>query len=146
MSNDRVFTQEDVNNILSKRLAEEKGKFSNEYKEKYEALEKKIADEKAEAERIQQEQTAEADFSNRYASLTKEKAFVNDFTKDGVYSLFKKALSDPVNSSKTDGEIYETIVKDKNYYKNPNSPVDMVPMGNVDNGDSDIRQAMGLMR
>ncbi|KAF5071986.1 hypothetical protein DSECCO2_206550 [anaerobic digester metagenome] len=146
MSNDRVFTQEDVNNIVSKRLVEEKGKFSNEYKEKYEALEKTIAEEKAEAERIQKEQIAEADFSNRFAMLTKEKAFVNDFTKDGVYSLFKKALSDPENSSKPDGEIYETIVKDKNYYKNPNSPADMPGMGNVDQGDSDIRQAMGLMR
>lgn len=130
----RTFTQDEVNAIVSKRLAEERSKADNEYKTKYETLVQQIESEKAENV-----------FQVRFDIVSQDKVFVNDLTKSGVYNLFKEALSNPANVGKTDAEIYESIVKDKNYYENPNKPADMAGMGSIPNvEESAIKQAMGL--
>lgn len=134
---EKTFTQEEVNNIVSARLKEYKEKNENEYKLKYDALVAELEAKKT-----------ESDYKSRFDNLANGKKFINDFTREGVYSEFKQALAVPENSGKTDEEIYNSLVKDKNYFENPNKPANMSGMGevNLNTEAMQIMAAMGIKR
>ncbi|WMI81838.1 phage scaffolding protein [Anaerotignum sp. MB30-C6] len=104
----------------------------NDFKKKFEDLEKKIADEKAEADRKAKEDAEEADFQNRFNGVVGENKWRDELTGKAVYGEFKAALKDEGNKGKGDSEILEALTKDKDYYVNPNKPKDMTPMGRTD--------------
>lgn len=116
------------------------------YKKDLEALQKQIADEKAEAERKAAEEAAETECKSRFDSAVGEKKWRDELTGNAVYGMFKTSLADTKNKGKSDSEILEMITKDKNYYENPNKPADMQGMGfgGGELSDNDVRAVMGL--
>lgn len=118
---EKTFTQEEFDAAVS------------EYKNKYDALMKRLNEEKE-----------ENDYKQRFESITNGRKFVNDLTREGLYGKFKEALNSDDNKGKTDAEVYEALTKDKNYYENPNKPADMLGMGHIDGNVDSIRHAMGL--
>ena len=116
------------------------------YKKDLEALQKQIADEKAEAERKAAEEAAETECKSRFDSAVGEKKWRDELTGNAVYCMFKTSLADEANKGKSDKEILEMITQDKNYYENPNKPGDMQGMGfgGGELSDNDVRAVMGL--
>ena len=117
------------------------------FKEKFEKLQKKIEDEKAEAERVRKEQEAETELTNRFNALLDDKTkFVNELTKDGIYRQFKDAIANAENKGQGDKEIYEMLTKDKEgIFANPNPPADMLGMGDVNTKEIDDNAARAIM-
>ena len=73
---------------------------NEDFKKKFEELEQKIADEKAEADRKAKEAAEEADFSNRFKTVVGEQKWRDELTEKAVYSEFKTALKDKQDNSK----------------------------------------------
>lgn len=108
---------------------------NEDFKKKFEELEQKIADEKAEAEKKAKEEAEEADFSNRFKTVVGEQKWRDELTEKAVYSEFKTALKDEANKGKGDKDILEALTKDKNYWKNPNQPANMTGVNKNMNTD-----------
>lgn len=102
---------------------------NEDFKKKFEELEQRIADEKAEAERKEKEAAAEAEYSNRFKTVVGEQKWRDELTEKAVYAEFKTALQDEANKGKGDKDILETLTKDRNYWENPNQPANMAGMG-----------------
>lgn len=102
---------------------------NEDFKKKFEDLEQRIADEKAEAARKEKEAAAEAEYSNRFKTVVGEQKWRDELTEKAVYAEFKTALQDEANKGKGDKDILETLTKDRNYWENPNQPANMAGMG-----------------
>ena len=92
---------------------------NEDFKKKFEELEQKIADEKAEADRKAKEAAEEADFSNRFKTVVGEQKWRDELTEKAVYSEFKTVLKDEANKGKGDKDILEALTKDKGYFSDP---------------------------
>lgn len=73
------------------------------------ADEKRQADEKAAAERADRM----ARFDKAHADSGKDRKWLNDFTKNGIFAEFEKALTDDANKGKSDAQIYASLVNDE---------------------------------
>ena len=73
------------------------------------ADEKRQADAKAAAERTERMSR----FDKAHGEASKDRNWLNDFTKDGVFSQFEKALTDEANKGKSDIDIYKSLVNDE---------------------------------
>ena len=102
---------------------------NEDFKKKFEELEQRIADEKAEAEKKAKEEAEEAEYSNRFKTVVGEQKWRDALTEKAVYAEFKTALQDEANKGKGDKDILETLTKDRNYWENPNQPANMAGMG-----------------
>lgn len=102
---------------------------NEDFKKKFEDLEQRIADEKAEAEKKAKEEAEEAEYSNRFKTVVGEQKWRDALTEKAVYAEFKTALQDEANKGKGDKDILETLTKDRNYWENPNQPANMAGMG-----------------
>ena len=102
---------------------------NEDFKKKFEELEQRIADEKAEAEKKAKEEAEEAEYSNRFKTVVGEQKWRDELTEKAVYAEFKTALQDEANKGKGDKDILETLTKDRNYWENPNQPANMAGMG-----------------
>ena len=102
---------------------------NEDFKKKFEELEQRIADEKAEAEKKAKEEAEEAEYSNRFKTGVGEQKWRDELTEKAVYAEFKTALQDEANKGKGDKDILETLTKDRNYWENPNQPANMAGMG-----------------
>lgn len=72
----------------------------------------------------------EKNMQERFNNLIGEIKFVNDFTKNAVYSEWKKSLEDAANVGKGDKDIFEALTKDKeNVFANPNPGVNIPGIG-----------------
>lgn len=109
---------------------------NEDFKKKFEDLEQRIADEKAEAERKEKEAAAEVEYSNRFKTVVGEQKWRDELTEKAVYAEFKTALQDEANKGKGDKDILETLTKDRNYWENPNQPANMAGMGTNVNTNS----------
>lgn len=83
------------------------------------ALQKTIDDYKAAEEKRQADAKAAAERTERLGRFDKahEEAgkgakWLNDFTRDGIFSQFEKALADDANKGKSDVQIYTALVND----------------------------------
>ena len=83
------------------------------------ALQKTIDDYKAAEEKRQADAKAAAERAERLGRFDKahEEAgkgakWINDFTRDGIFSQFEKALADDANKGKSDVQIYNSIIND----------------------------------
>ena len=104
------------------------------------AEEKRVADEKKAAE--------EKAFSERFDAVSGERKYLNDYTKKGVAAEFRAALDDNANRGKSDREILDALVRDRDgIFENPNKPVDVPGLGTVGTDkqkENDARRVMGL--
>lgn len=121
---------------------------NEDFKKKFEELEQKIADEKAEADRKAKEAAEEADFSNRFKTVVGEQKWRDELTEKAVYSEFKTALKDEANKGKGDKDILEALTKDKGYFSDPSRTPGIFSRGTGFSGtgadDAAVRSAMGL--
>lgn len=83
------------------------------------ALQKTIDDYKAADEKRQADAKAAAEraerlgrFDKAHAEASKDRKWLNDFTKDGIFAQFEKALADDANKGKSDVQIYNSIIND----------------------------------
>lgn len=109
---------------------------NEDFKKKFEDLEQRVADEKAEAEKKAKEEAEEAEYSNRFKTVVGEQKWRDELTEKAVYAEFKTALQDEANKGKGDKDILETLTKDRNYWENPNQPANMAGMGTNVNTNS----------
>lgn len=72
------------------------------------AEEKRQADEKAAAERSERLSR----FDKAHGEASKDRKWLNDFTRDGIFAQFEKALTDDANKGKSDVQIYNSIIND----------------------------------
>lgn len=74
----------------------------------------KAADEKRQADAKAAEEKAErlGRFEKAHTEAAKDRKWLNDFTKDGIFSQFEKALADDANKGKSDIDIYNSLVTD----------------------------------
>lgn len=72
------------------------------------ADEKRQADAKAAAERAERM----GRFEKAHGEASKDRKWLNDFTRDGIFSQFEKALADEANKGKSDVQIYNAIIND----------------------------------
>lgn len=101
----------------------------------------KIADELnryREAEtRRQAEQTAAAEeqrMAERFKAVSSNAAFVNSYTRDGVYAQFKAATKNAANVGRGDADVFAEIIKDKpDLMANPNQRVNVTGPTNIGN-------------
>ena len=73
------------------------------------AEEKRQADAKAAAERSERL----GRFEKAHAEASKDRKWLNDFTRDGIFAQFEKALADDANKGKSDVQIYNGLINDE---------------------------------
>ena len=105
---------------------------NEDFKKKFEELEQRIADEKAEAEK---KAKAEAEWRDA-------------LTEKAVYAEFKTALQDEANKGKGDKDILAALTQDKEYFAKDPARVPAFSRGTGFAGgevdDAAVRAAMGL--
>ena len=119
-----------------------------EFKKKFENLEQRIADEKAEAEKKAKEEAEEAEYSNRFKTVVGEQKWRDALTEKAVYAEFKTALQDEANKGKGDKDILAALTQDKEYFAKDPARVPAFSRGTGFAGgevdDAAVRAAMGL--
>ena len=130
-------------NDTIKNLEANKGDFDKIQKEldDYKAAEqKRIADEKAAAER--------SELLTRMDAVMGDRKFIHDRMRDIVADEFGKALHDKANLGKADKDIFEAVTKDQGYFASMNPPAgNMGYVGDVTEEAAHMaamRAAMGL--
>lgn len=106
----------------------------------YEDADKKRKDDEAAASELKA-------LKDRFSPLKGDKTFLNEGTERWIFGEFKNALALDENKGKSDSEIYEAIIKDKNIYESPNKII-IPPVGASGGDDSQrtatLMKAMGL--
>jgi chromosome segregation ATPase len=130
-------------NDTIKSLEANKGdldKLQKEFDEYKEADQKRIAAEKAAAERNE--------LLSRMDAVMGDRKFIHDRMRDIVADEFGKAIADKANTGKADKEIFEAVTKDQGYFASMNPPAgNMGGAGNIDDDAAHMaamRAAMGL--
>ena len=113
------------------------------------ALQKTIADYKAADEKRQAEAKAAVEKAERFSRFEKahtataganEREWHNDFTRDGIFAQFEKAMTDEANKGKSDVDIYKSLVYDEKGVKpglfKAQVTGGMVGMGGAPSGDA----------
>ena len=111
--------------------------------EKIDKLQKDIDDRKA-AEDAAKESKQLLD---RFGKAIGEAQFLNEFTKEGVFTEFKAAVADESNTGKSDEEIYKSLVESRDNLFMPEGGIpEIVPPsgGGGTEIDNDVREIMGL--
>jgi DNA repair exonuclease SbcCD ATPase subunit len=52
-------------------------------------------------------------FEKAHGEAGKDRKWLNDFTRDGIFAQFEKALADDANKGKSDVQIYNSIINDE---------------------------------
>lgn len=121
---------------------------NEDFKKKFEDLEQRIADEKAEAERKAKEEAEEAEYSSRFKTVVGEQKWRDELTEKAVYAEFKTALQDEANKGKGDKDILAALTQDKEYFAKDPARVPAFSRGTGFAGgevdDAAVRAAMGL--
>lgn len=121
---------------------------NEDFKKKFENLEQRIADEKAEAEKKAKEEAEEAEYSNRFKTVVGEQKWRDALTEKAVYAEFKTALQDEANKGKGDKDILAALTQDKGYFAKDPARVPAFSRGTGFAGgevdDAAVRAAMGL--
>lgn len=78
-------------------------------KQDVQALQKTIDDYKVAAEKTERR----ARFDKAHEEAAKGRKWLNDFTRDGIFSQFEAALADEANKGKSDVQIYNALVNDE---------------------------------
>lgn len=105
----------------------------------YEAAEQKRKDE---AQKAAETEALKA----RFNPLRGEHEFVNAGTERWIFDEFQKALGEDANKGKSDAEVYASITKDKDIYRNPNQQYSSPGASSAKSRDEEnaVRSIMGL--
>lgn len=121
---------------------------NEDFKKKFEDLEQRIADEKAEAEKKAKAEAEEAEYSNRFKTVVGEQKWRDALTEKAVYAEFKTALQDEANKGKGDKDVLAALTQDKEYFAKDPARVPAFSRGTGFAGgevdDAAVRAAMGL--
>lgn len=121
---------------------------NEDFKKKFEDLEQRIADEKAEAEKKAKAEAEEAEYSDRFKTVVGEQKWRDELTEKAVYAEFKTALQDEANKGKGDKDILAALTQDKEYFAKDPARVPAFSRGTGFAGgevdDAAVRAAMGL--
>ena len=121
---------------------------NEDFKKKFEELEQRIADEKAEAEKKAKEEAEEAEYSNRFKTVVGEQKWRDELTEKAVYAEFKTALQDEANKGKGDKDILAALTQDREYFAKDPARVPAFSRGTGFAGgevdDAAVRAARGL--
>nr|DAH17326.1 MAG TPA: minor structural protein [Caudoviricetes sp.] len=116
-----------------------------------EALQKKLDEYKAAEEKRAAEEKKAAEekaFSERFDTVSGGRKFLNEYTKKGIAAEFRAALDATENKGKSDKEILDALVRDREgLFENPNKPADVPGLGTVSadkQKENDARRIMGL--
>ena len=117
---------------------------ADEMKLKVEELQKVIdQNTQAEAERM-----AEAKISQRFDQVSAGKKFVNEMTHRAVFEEFRTALECAENAGRSDSEIYQELVENRENIFEPQGGIPSLIGSTMGFGgdltDSDVREIMGL--
>lgn len=119
---EKVFTQEQVNQIVSERLAQERRKFAGI--EDPAALQAELDKYRAQA--------AQDTLRKRMEPLMGGREFVNGYTEAAVLKEFGEALNAPENAGKADTELFDALIKDKDgVFKSKYPPTNMGGFGSA---------------
>jgi len=119
----------------------------SDFKQRLEELERKIAAEKDETKRKEREADQEVYLRKRFDQAVGVNKWRDELTEKAVFAEFQNAVVMDINKGKEDQEILEGLTKDKNYYLNPNRPIEMPSMGRVSLTkveENKMRALMGL--
>jgi len=97
--------------------------------------------------RKERETAQDAYLKDRFDEAVGENQWRDELTEKAVFEQFKTAVSLEVNKGKEDKVIFEELTKEKNYFLNPNRPLDMLGMGRVSMTkmeENKMRALMGL--
>ena len=147
---EKTFTQDDVNRIVSERLAKEKVRNDTSLAEREQALAQREAELQQQKEAVELEQ--------RLDKVRGDRKFTHEYVRQGVLADFQKALADEANKGKSDVEVFDALTKDKDgqpilgIFETPPPKHKLVipPPGNVssdwrvDFATDTIRTGMGL--
>ena len=117
---ERMFTQDDVNRIISERLA----RLKNDLSQRDETI-KKLEEASGDAEAIREELRRYKEETDRILTEAAEQAldgkeFVNEFTRNHFVAELKKAIADPANEGKGAVKLFEEMTKDMDHiFRNP---------------------------
>ena len=139
-----------------KALENEKGELENKIStltdeaKSADDVRKELNDLKAEIKKKEDDAKAEQadrELTSAIEAVFGDKKFTSDYVRNGIIADMKTEIAKPENKGKGYAEIFESLTKDKNgIFENPNKPVDMTGMGNVDTNVSEdaMRSVMGL--
>ena len=111
--------------------------------EKIEELQKTIDDRKAADDAARENKQ----LLDRFGKAIGEAQFLNEFTKEGVFTEFKAAVADESNAGKSDSEIYAALVENRDNLFIPEGGIPGVVSPGSDSAseiDNDVREIMGL--
>ena len=129
---EKVFTQEEVNRIVSERLAQERKKYDGI--DDFEAVRAELNKYRTEAAQVAQEK--------RMAAVMDGREFTNEYTKTGIMAEFRAAVEDPANQEKGDAELFSALTKDKpGIFKSMYPHVNMGGFKSVDSSTDMIAEA-----
>lgn len=101
---------------------------SDDWKDKFEKLQKEIEDNKI----AEQNKQAEKELTEAIESVFGDKKFSSDYVRNGIIADMKSEIAKSENKGKGYAEIFEALTKDKEgIFANPNPPAPMTGMGNV---------------
>ncbi|KXL53496.1 hypothetical protein CLNEO_07220 [Anaerotignum neopropionicum] len=126
---------------------QEDSKQEDSFKQRLEELERKTAAEKEEVLRKEKEAAQEVYLKKRFDEAVGENKWRDELTEKSVFAEFHAAVAMDVNKGKEDMEILAELTKDKNYFLNPNRPIEMAGMGRVSLTkveENKMRALMGL--
>lgn len=79
----------------------------------------------------------EAELNERFTAVSGDREYIHDYVRRGVMEEFGRALEDKTWRGKSDAEIFDTLTKDKNYFKSQNPPDENMGGMNSDVNESD---------
>ena len=110
------------------KTLKDNSKENDGYKEKFEALDKKIKDQETEDQKRKEDEVITTNILNSFG----DKKFASEYAKNGLIADIKSELVKPENKGKGITELMEMLTKDKDgIFENPNKPKDMPSMGSV---------------
>lgn len=127
--------------------ARETAEREQEWKMRLEELEKRVYMENEERAKQETETMQAQALTARFQAATGEREWRDALTEKAVEQEFKAALAQGEARGMTDAEILEELVRDKNYFVNPNKPAAMTGMGRVSMSkvqENKMRALMGL--
>lgn len=105
-------------------------------------LEKRIA----ERDEADKKAVFEKNMQERFNNLCGEMKFVNDITKNGIFTEFKTALDDKNNAGKGDKDILSALLKDRpGILANPNPGIDIPGIGSGNAVEAEAFKKMSLL-
>ncbi len=87
-------------------------KTAEEWKKEFDRVTGEWKIDKENREKAEKEEKTNTEFAQRFSSITADKKFINDHTKNGVLTDWRKAVESGEYKGKSDAEIYTAITKD----------------------------------